>query len=79
VLSVCPDRVRLAVTLAVLVNWPTACGVTVILTIAAAPFATEPRLQLTVVVPLQLPWVGLAEPNDGPHRQRIIKNYVRGR
>jgi hypothetical protein len=50
-------------TLAVLLNVPAAVGVTTIVTVALAPLATLPRLQVTVLVPLQPPWLGVADTN----------------
>ena len=50
-----------AVTLAVLVKTPAACGTTAILTIANAPRTNEPRLQVIVVVPAHKPCVGVTE------------------
>jgi hypothetical protein len=41
----------------------TIVGVTVMVIVALAPLARLPRLQVTVLVPLQLPWLGMAEPN----------------
>ena len=35
-------------------------------TIADDAFAIDPKLQVTVVVPLHEPWLGIAEPNTGP-------------
>lgn len=48
-------------TLAELVSVPVTVGFTVIVTVALAPLARLPRVQVTVVVPLQLPWVAEAE------------------
>ena len=41
-------------------------SVTMRVIVADAPFASVPRVQVTVVVPLQLPWLGVAETNDVP-------------
>jgi hypothetical protein len=43
------------VTVAVFVDVPGAVAVTIILTVAVAALASEPRLQVTVVVPVQVP------------------------
>jgi hypothetical protein len=43
--------VRLPDTLAVFVTWPAAVVVTTMVTVAEAPFASEPSEQLTVAVP----------------------------
>jgi len=49
-------------TLPVLFSVPVADGFTVIVTVALAPTARFPRLQVTVgAVKLQLPWLGTAE------------------
>src|SRR2546426_11706872 len=45
----------LALTVAVLLTTPACVGVTTMVTVAEPPFATVPRLQLTVLVSLQLP------------------------
>ena len=37
------------------------CGITTILTFACAPIDIEPRLQVTVVVPVHRPWLGVDE------------------
>src|ERR1700737_2480854 len=60
-LSAVSGSVSLAVTVAVLLNWPVACGVTTIFAVADAPFARFPKLQVTVVVPEHVPCVGVAE------------------
>src|SRR5215475_16234307 len=51
----------LAETAALLVKDPVIVGVTTIVIVAPAPFARAPRLQVTVVVPLQVPRLGTAE------------------
>ena len=43
------------VTVAVFVDEPGAVAVTIILTVAVAALASVPRLQVTVVVPVQVP------------------------
>src|SRR5438445_6559547 len=48
-------------TLAVLPTIPPTVGVTVRVTVAVARLARVPRLQVTVLVPLQVPWLGVAE------------------
>src|SRR5262245_6945327 len=55
-----------AETVAVFASCPCDVGVTLIITIALAPTARLPRLQLTVLVPAQVPWVVVAEPNVTP-------------
>ena len=55
-----------ALALAVLLNCPVACGTQTMLTVAALPLARVPRLQVTVVVPLQVPCVGVAETKVTP-------------
>ena len=45
---------------------PAAVGVTVMVTVALSPLARLPRLQVTGAVPLQVPWLGVAEPNVTP-------------
>src|SRR5205085_11607618 len=52
-----------ALTVAVLVIVPGWTGTTCTVTVAEPPFAIVPRLQLTVEVPEQLPWLGTAETN----------------
>jgi hypothetical protein len=49
------------VTLAVLFNVPPVVGVTTMVTVALAPFPRTPMEQITVLVPLQLPWLGVAD------------------
>jgi hypothetical protein len=56
----------LPVTLAVLVFVPALVGVTTIVTVAEAPLARLPRLQVTMLVPLQLPWLGVADTKATP-------------
>lgn len=56
----------LPVTFAVLLNAPAEVGITTIVTVAAVPFARLPRSQLTVLVPLQPPWLGVADTKDTP-------------
>src|SRR6187549_1740902 len=55
-----------AVTVAVLASWPCAEGVTTIVMTAVAPTDTLPILQLTVVVPLHAPCVGVEETKATP-------------
>ena len=54
------------VTLAVLLMVPVTVGVTIIVTFAETPLPNVPRLQVTVLVPLQLPWLGVADTNVTP-------------
>ena len=68
-----------ALTLAVLVNCPAIWGVTVMFTIAPAAFAIDPRLHVTVVVPTQVPWVGIAETKFMPGgRASVTVTFVAG-
>jgi hypothetical protein len=53
-------------TSAVLLNVPADPGVTTIFTVAPAPFASVPRLHVTVAVPLHEPTVVLDETNVTP-------------
>ena len=41
-------------------------AVITMVTVAEAPFAIEPRLQITVVVPLHEPWLEVADTNVVP-------------
>jgi hypothetical protein len=69
----------IAVTLAVFDNVPGACGVTVMLIIALPPFPTDPRLQVTVAVPLQVPCDGIAETKlTPPGRVSVTVTLVAG-
>ncbi len=52
-----------AATLAVLEMVPGWTGTTFTVTVAVAPLLTVPRLQVTVAVPEQEPWLGTAEVN----------------
>src|SRR5262249_54650945 len=47
------------VTTAELLSVPAAFAVTVMTTVAFALTASDPRLQMTVLVPLQLPWLAV--------------------
>jgi len=58
--------VSFSATVAVFVIAPVAVAVTARETEALAPFASVPRLQVTVVVPVQVPWLGVAETNVRP-------------
>src|ERR1700681_350994 len=51
-------------TLAVSRTCPTAVGVTTSVIVRLAPGASAPRLQLSVFVPPQLPWLAPTHPND---------------
>ena len=55
-----------ALPVAVFTTWPWAVGVTTIVTNALAPFVNDPRLQLTMFVPLHDPCVGVAETKVRP-------------
>ncbi len=44
-----------------LVTVPTSVGVTTSVTVALPPTVSPPRSQTTTPVPLQLPWLGVAE------------------
>lgn len=55
--------VSFSVTVAVFVIEPAAVAVAVRETEAVAPFARVPKLQVTVVVPVQVPWLDVAETN----------------
>src|SRR5882762_6003754 len=58
--------VSFSVTVAVFVIEPAIVAVTARDTEAVAPFARVPRLQATVVVPVQVPWLGVEETNMRP-------------
>src|SRR6266478_2884495 len=58
--------VSFSVTVAVFVIEPAAVAVTTKETEAVAPFARVPKLQVTVVVPVQMPWLGVTETNARP-------------
>src|SRR5580765_8025925 len=60
-LSLPSESLSAAFTDALLVSIPAACGTTTRLTIANASLAIEPNVHVTVVVPEQLPCVGVAE------------------
>src|SRR5712664_1241606 len=60
------EFVSFSVTAAVFVIDPRAVAVAVRVTDVFAPFASVPRLQVTVVVPVQVPWLGVAETNVRP-------------
>lgn len=51
---------------AVFVSVPAAIGVTTRLTVALAPPAILPRLHTMVLVPVQLPWLGVTETKFTP-------------
>ena len=51
---------------AVFESVPAAVGVTTRLTVALVPAAIVPRLQTMVLVPVQLPWLGVAETKFTP-------------
>ena len=58
--------VSVALVFAVLTSDPDAVGVTLMVTTAVAPADILPSAQLTVVVPLQLPWVEVTGPKVMP-------------
>jgi hypothetical protein len=51
---------------AVFESVPAVVGVTTRLIVALAPAVIKPRSQTTVLVPVQLPWLGLAETKFTP-------------
>ena len=51
---------------AVFESVPAVVGVTTKLMVALAPAAIKPRSQTTVLVPVQLPWLGVAETKFTP-------------
>ena len=55
-----------AATEAVLIWFPAKEPVATIATLALAPLASAPRLQVTVVVPAHVPWLGVAETHVSP-------------
>lgn len=63
--------VSFAETLAVLVKLPVAMALATIESVAAAPFAKLPKLQLTAVV--QVPWLGVAETIVKPTGSASVK------
>ena len=60
-------------TVAVLLKLPAAVGVTTRVTVALALLLIVPRGQLTVLVPLQLPWPGVAETKLTPAGKVSVK------
>ena len=60
-LSLVSGSVSLALAAAVFDNWPVDCGTTTMLVVAELPCGRLPKLHVTVVVPLHVPWVGVAE------------------
>ena len=58
--------VSVAVTLALFTSEPGADGITLMVTTAVAPAEMLPSPQVMVVVPLQLPWLGMIAPNAMP-------------
>jgi hypothetical protein len=58
--------VSFSATLAVLVIRPATAAVAVRVMEAFAPLASVPRLQVTVVVPVQVPWLGVADTKVRP-------------
>ena len=58
--------ISVRLTEAVLLKVPADVGVTAIVTVAFAPLFKLPRLQVTVAVPLQVPWLGIAETKVAP-------------
>ena len=61
VLSLVSGSVSFPMTIVVLLTPPAAVGATTIVTVVLAPLVKSPRLQVTVLVPLQVPWLGVAE------------------
>jgi hypothetical protein len=67
----------IAATLTVLLTPPTTVGVTTIDTIGLEPMPIVPRLQVTVNVPAQEPWLGVAETNvSDPGRESLKSTPV---
>src|SRR5436190_24343756 len=60
-LSLASESLSVATTDALFVKVPAACGTTTMLIIANASLAIAPNVQVTVVVPEQFPWVGVAD------------------
>src|SRR6266436_7801630 len=58
--------VSFSVTVAVFVIEPSAVAVAVSVMEAVAPLARVPKLQATVVVPVQVPWLGVADTKVSP-------------
>ena len=54
------------VTVAALLVLPAELGITVIRIVMLPPFVRPPTLQMTTLVPLQVPCAGVAEPNEVP-------------
>ena len=78
-LSFVSGSVSLAVTLAVFDNCPADCGCTTMFTIANEPLGKLPRLQVTVLLPLHDPWVGVADTNVIPDgRLSVTTTFVAG-
>jgi len=57
----------LVLTKALLVNVPAEVGLTIIITVALIPLSRFPKLQNTLLVPLQLPWLGEEETKFKPN------------
>jgi hypothetical protein len=49
------------VILAVLLTFPMPAGATISATVALTPWIIEPRLHVIVLVPVHVPWLGVAE------------------
>ena len=78
-LSVAFGSGSVALTVALFVNWPADCGVTIMLMTARAPRDIAPRPQVTVVVPLHEPWVGVADLKVMPDgKLSVMLTFVAG-
>jgi hypothetical protein len=56
-----PGAIAFVLTVAVLTNWPAFFGFTLIVTVAEAPLASVPMVQVTLFDPLHEPWLGVEE------------------
>src|ERR1041384_5505595 len=78
-LSFVSGSYSLAAALAVFVRVPADCGTTTMLMMAIPLRASEPRLHVTVVVPLHMPCVGVAEVKLMPMgRLSVTTTFVAG-
>jgi hypothetical protein len=66
VLLLVSASITFPVTEAVLESVPAVVGVTTIITVALFPLDNMLKLQVTVLVPLQAPWLGVAETKVTP-------------
>ena len=64
--------VGLPVTPAVLLKAPAELGLTTIVIVVLAPLARFPKGQVTVAVPLQVPWLGEADTKVTPPGRRSV-------